>query len=77
MNGAALFVRCLEEEGVRHVFGVPGEETLDLMEALRTSSIEFIPARHEQHAAFMAATLGRLTGGSWAEMADCVDVAPG
>ncbi len=62
MNASELFVRCLEEEGVRHVFGVPGEETLDLMEALRTSSIAFVPTRHEQHAAFMAATLGRLTG---------------
>jgi len=62
MNGAQLFVRCLEEEGVPYVFGVPGEETLDLLEALRTSSIEFVLARHEQHAAFMAATLGRLTG---------------
>jgi acetolactate synthase-1/2/3 large subunit len=62
LNASELFVRCLEEEGVRHVFGVPGEETLDLMEALRKSSIDFIPTRHEQHAAFLAAGLGRLTG---------------
>ena len=62
MNGSELFVRCLEEEGVQHVYGVPGEETLDLLEALRKSSIEFVATRHEQHAAFMAATLGRLTG---------------
>jgi acetolactate synthase-1/2/3 large subunit len=62
VNGSELFVRCLEEEGVTHVFGVPGEETLDLLEALRCSGIEFIATRHEQHAAFMAATHGRLTG---------------
>lgn len=62
MNASHLFARCLEEEGVRHVFGVPGEENLDLLEALRTSSIEFVSTRHEQHAAFMAATYGRLTG---------------
>ena len=62
MKGSELFVRCLEEEGVTQVYGVPGEETLDLMDALRRSSITFIPTRHEQHAAFMAAAYGRLTG---------------
>lgn len=62
MKTSDLFVACLEEEGVRHVFGVPGEETLDLVESLRTSPIEFVVCRHEQHAAFMAATYGRLTG---------------
>jgi acetolactate synthase-1/2/3 large subunit len=62
MDGAELFVRCLHEEGVRYVFALPGEENLDLIEALRTSSIRLIVARHEQHAAFMAATYGRLTG---------------
>ncbi|MDJ0521727.1 MAG: acetolactate synthase large subunit [Planctomycetota bacterium] len=62
MNASELFVRCLEEEGVREVFGVPGEETLDLMEALRKSTIRFVPTRHEQHAAFLAAAHGRLTG---------------
>lgn len=61
-NAAELFVRCLENEGVRHVFGIPGEETLDLNEALEASSVEFIPVRHEQGAAFMADAYGRLTG---------------
>ena len=62
MKGAELFVACLEEEGVECVFGVPGEENLDLLEALRTSRIRLVVTRHEQHAAFMAATWGRLTG---------------
>jgi acetolactate synthase-1/2/3 large subunit len=62
MNGAELFVRCLQEEGVSDIFALPGEENLDLIEALRTSSIRLILTRHEQHAAFMAATYGRLTG---------------
>jgi acetolactate synthase-1/2/3 large subunit len=57
-----LFVKALENEGVRYVFGVPGEENLDLLEALRTSKIQFITTRHEQTAGFMAATVGRLTG---------------
>lgn len=59
---AHAVVAVLEKYGVRWVFGVPGEETLALVEALRTSRIEFVPTRHEQHAAFMAATIGRLTG---------------
>jgi acetolactate synthase-1/2/3 large subunit len=57
-----VFVRCLEAEGVRHVFGIPGEETLDLNHSLAHSSIEFIPVRHEQAGAFMAGMYGRLTG---------------
>ncbi|UGS39207.1 acetolactate synthase large subunit [Capillimicrobium parvum] len=57
-----LFVECLEAEGVRHVFGIPGEETLDLNESLADSSIEFIPVRHEQGGAYMADMAGRLTG---------------
>lgn len=57
-----LLVRALEREGVEIVFGIPGEENLDLLESLRTSSIRLIPTRHEQAAGFMAATLGRLTG---------------
>src|SRR5947199_7714244 len=61
-TGAALLVRCLEREGVRYVFGVPGEETLDVNEALAHSSIRFVPVRHEQAAAFMADVWGRLTG---------------
>src|SRR4051794_35693148 len=57
-----LFVECLEAEGVKHVFGIPGEETLDLNESLADSSIEFIPVRHEQGGAYMADVYGRLTG---------------
>lgn len=62
MNTAKLFIQALEHEGVTHMFGIPGEETLELLEALRTSSIRFITTRHEQAAGFMAATYGRLTG---------------
>ncbi len=61
MTGAELLVRCLEREGVRYVFGVPGEETLDVNEALASSSVQFVPVRHEQAAAFMADVWGRLT----------------
>ena len=62
-TAAQLFVECLENEGVRHVFGIPGEETLDLNEALdHSGSVSFIPVRHEQGAAFMADAYGRLTG---------------
>jgi len=57
-----LLVAALENEGVTHVFGVPGEENLDFVESLRTSSIQLVVTRHEQPAAFMAATYGRLTG---------------
>ena len=56
-----LFVECLEAEGVRYVFGIPGEETLDLNESLEASSIEFVPVRHEQGGAYMADMYGRLT----------------
>ena len=60
---AELFVDCLENEGVEYVFGIPGEETLDLSEALdRSQHITFVPTRHEQGAAFMADAYGRLTG---------------
>ena len=62
MKAAALFVKALEAEGVHCIFGVPGEENLDLVEALRESSIRLIVTRHEQAAGFMAATWGRLTG---------------
>ncbi|MFL5838905.1 MAG: acetolactate synthase large subunit [Thermoleophilaceae bacterium] len=57
-----LFVECLEAEGVKHVFGIPGEETLDLNESLSDSSIRFVPVRHEQGGAYMADVYGRLTG---------------
>src|SRR3954462_1812253 len=56
-----LFVECLEAEGVEYVFGIPGEETLDLNESLERSSINFIPVRHEQGGAYMADMYGRLT----------------
>src|ERR1700691_4289082 len=62
MNGAELMVAALENEGVRQIFGVPGEENLDVVEALRRSRIQLVLTRHEQAAAFMAATHGRLTG---------------
>src|SRR3954467_6715424 len=61
MKASDLFVQCLEAEGVRYVFGIPGEETLDLNEALDGSQIEFVPVRHEQGAAYMADMYGRLT----------------
>ena len=56
-----LFVECLEAEGVKYVFGIPGEETLDLNESLEDSSIAFVPVRHEQGGAYMADMYGRLT----------------
>lgn len=62
LNTAQLLVKCLESEGVRYIFGIPGEETLHLMQALKNSPIEFITTRHEQGAAFMADVYGRLTG---------------
>ena len=61
-KGSDLLVAALEREGVDRIFGVPGEENLDVVESLRTSSIELVLTRHEQAAAFMAATHGRLTG---------------
>ncbi|MEN9204406.1 MAG: acetolactate synthase large subunit, partial [Thermostichales cyanobacterium DRC_bins_46] len=62
MNTAELLVRCLENEGVEYIFGLPGEENLDILQALKHSSIQFITTRHEQGAAFMADVYGRLTG---------------
>jgi len=61
-KGADLLVAALENEGVERIFGIPGEENLDVVEALRTSRIELVITRHEQAAGFMAATYGRLTG---------------
>jgi acetolactate synthase-1/2/3 large subunit len=61
-KGSDLLVAALENEGVERIFGVPGEENLDFVESLRNSKIELILTRHEQAAAFMAATYGRLTG---------------
>lgn len=62
MKATELIVKCLENEGVDYIFGVPGEENMDLLDALLGSSIRFVMARHEQGAAFMADVYGRLTG---------------
>ncbi len=62
MKASDLLVRCLEKEGITHIFGVPGEENADFMMSLEGSSIEFVLTRHEQGAAFMAEVYGRLTG---------------
>ena len=62
MKASDLFVKALENEGVEYIFGIPGEENLDLLESLRESNIKLILTRHEQAAGFMAATYGRLTG---------------
>ena len=63
MKASDLFVKALENEGVEYIFDIPGEENLDLLESLRTSSkIKLILTRHEQGAGFMAATYGRITG---------------
>lgn len=63
MKASDLFIKCLEEEGIEYIFGVPGEENADFMMSLEKSDqIRFILTRHEQGAAFMAEIYGRLTG---------------
>ena len=62
MKASDLLIRCLENEGVERIFGVPGEENADVMLSLEDSDIDFILTRHEQGAAFMAEVHGRLTG---------------
>src|SRR5580698_1375172 len=62
VKASDLLVAALENEGVERIFGIPGEENLDVVESLRKSSIQLVLTRHEQAAAFMAATHGRLTG---------------
>ncbi|HSU79449.1 MAG TPA: acetolactate synthase large subunit [Candidatus Angelobacter sp.] len=62
MKVSELFVKCLENEGVKYMFGVPGEENIAVMDALLESEIEFITTRHETGAAFMAGIMGRLNG---------------
>ncbi len=62
MKAAELFIRSLENEGVGYIFGIPGEENLDVMDAILDSDIKFVTTRHEQGAAFMADVYGRLTG---------------
>jgi acetolactate synthase-1/2/3 large subunit len=61
-SAAKLFVDCLENEGVEYIFGIPGEENIDIMDALLESKIKFVTTRHEQGASFMADVYGRLTG---------------
>ncbi len=61
MKVSDLFVKALENEGVKYIFGIPGEENLDFLESLKNSTIQLILTRHEQAAGFMAATYGRLT----------------
>ena len=62
LTTAQMLVKCLEAEGVEYIFGIPGEENLEVMNAIADSSIKFITTRHEQGAAFMADVYGRLTG---------------
>src|SRR5512147_1585306 len=62
MKSAELMVRCLENEGVEFIFGVPGEENMSLMDALLDSEVRFVTCRHEQGAAFMGDVYGRLSG---------------
>jgi len=62
MKSSDLFVKCLENEGVEYVFGVPGEEMMDILDSISRSNIKFISTRHEQGAAFMADGYGRITG---------------
>jgi acetolactate synthase-1/2/3 large subunit len=61
-TAAELIVQCLENEGVTHVFGIPGEENIRLVDAISRSSVQYVLTRHEQGASFMAETYGRLTG---------------
>ena len=63
-TAADLFVECLEREGVRYIFGIPGEESLVLLESIRKSSIKFIVTRHEQAAAFAAQACSRANRAS-------------
>ncbi len=62
IKASDLFVKALENEGIEYIFGIPGEENLDLLNSLKSSNIKLILTRHEQGAGFMAATYGRLTG---------------
>ncbi|MEP9410452.1 MAG: acetolactate synthase large subunit [Candidatus Brocadia sp.] len=62
MKASDLLVKCLENEGVQYIFGIPGEENVDILDSLLDSKIQFVPTRHEQGAAFMADVYGRLTG---------------
>ena len=70
MKAAELFIRCLEHEGVEYIFGIPGEENLEVMDALLDSSIRFITTRHEQGAAFILAGNGVVRSRAWGQLAD-------
>ena len=61
-TAAEVLVKCLENEGVEYIYGIPGEENIDIMDALLSSKIKFVTCHHEQGAAFMADVYGRLTG---------------
>src|SRR5438477_11600955 len=69
MNAAQLFVKCLENENVEYIFGIPGGENIAIMDALLDSPIRFVATPHEQGAAFMADVYGRLTGSAGVCMA--------
>ncbi|HXX53006.1 MAG TPA: acetolactate synthase large subunit [Thermodesulfovibrionales bacterium] len=62
MKASELIMRCLEREGVQYIFGLPGEENIDLLEAMLSSQIQFVLTRDERGAAFMANVWGRLSG---------------
>jgi acetolactate synthase I/II/III large subunit len=69
-TAADLLVECLEAEGCEWVFSVPGEETMDVLDALsRSEQVRHVTTRHEQGAAFMADVYGRLTGRAAVAMA--------
>jgi len=69
MKASDLFVKILEQKWVDTIYGVPGEENLDLLDSIGHSSIKLILTRNEQTAVFMAATYGRLTGRAWVALA--------
>src|SRR5260370_8845058 len=76
MKASDLIVQCIENEGVRYVFGLPGEEILDILDSLADSRVTFIPTRHDQRAAFMADAYGRLPGPAGAASPHTLPPAP-
>src|SRR5688500_20141364 len=76
MKAAELLVKCLENEKVEYIFGIPGEENIDVMDALLDSPIRFVTTHHELGAAFMADVYGRLTGRAGVRMATLGPGAP-
>ena len=71
MKSSELFVKCLEAEGVDYIFGLPGEENIDLLNALSTSNIKFILTHDERYAALMASAYGRLSGKAGVCLSTC------